>query len=344
MLTDISGLDDIASPYNVMLNKMVWTLYVGNYEDNRTDQPYSGWIAKSPRKASENDPPFKLPIRTFPKLGIYSSSDESVIDSHMLLMRNSLIDSVIFIWDGHHNNSQKEEKTLDLLFKYAGIYGMRVGIQLRTTSETTNQTIYDSIKYYIDKYGQSQTMLKIFSRPVVILYEPYKISNIYKLISNLRNSAYDCYFVSTIENIYQVGIQNEEGFNSVFTYSVNGAYSTGKPENWKSLSKACRERGITLMLAVGPGYDDQLSNDWHHSYNIHRKNGSHYQEMWQKATEIDPDVIIINSFNNFLEGTNIEPAVPRKDYEFNQKYWVDAYDPGYYVRRTLEYAAAYKYE
>ena len=43
--------------------------------------------------------------------------------------------------------------------------------------------------------------------------------------------------------------------------------------------------------------------------------------MWNAAINSHIRIVIINSFNNWIEATNIEPALDRNGYEFNLDSW-----------------------
>lgn len=317
---------------------MVWAIYLPGYRNRETDGSYYGWMNAGPRKVRDFTAPFKLPIRTFPKLGIYSSHDESIINNHLFMLKNAGVDAIIVQLHGEEELNKFEKRTLRQLFKNAMQYDMKVGIQLQSYENASYNSYYNDIKDYIDYFGRHDSLLKINDKPVVIIYEAYKIKNIYKLIEKAKETQYDCYFVSTIESIGHVGVLNEDGFDSVTTFSINGANPASNTEQWPNIHRSCRERGIGFMIAVGPGYDDKLSNDWNHYNNVGRNNGIYYDEMWKKAVQVDPDIIIINSFNNWIEGTQIEPAINRTGYEFNKDYWSNDNDSGLYMRKTSDWS------
>ena len=43
-----------------------------------------------------------------------------------------------------------------------------------------------------------------------------------------------------------------------------------------------------------------------------RENGGYYDRMFRAAVDASPDVVFITSFNEWGEGTQIEPAVPHE--------------------------------
>ena len=60
--------------------------------------------------------------------------------------------------------------------------------------------------------------------------------------------------------------------------------------------------------SVGPGYDAQRGSD---DPRIKpRRNGATYDAMWRAAIASGADQVTITSFNEWHEGTQIEPAAP----------------------------------
>ena len=52
-----------------------------------------------------------------------------------------------------------------------------------------------------------------------------------------------------------------------------------------------------------------------HSFRINtrlRKRGLYYETAWRTAVDLDAKIISITSFNEWHEGTQIEPAIPMK--------------------------------
>ena len=68
-----------------------------------------------------------------------------------------------------------------------------------------------------------------------------------------------------------------------------------------------------LILSVRPGYDDRKIRD--PGLYTPREDGEYYRQSWEKALASDPDVVLITSWNEWPEATNIEPSV-----EFGYQY------------------------
>lgn len=71
-----------------------------------------------------------------------------------------------------------------------------------------------------------------------------------------------------------------------------------------------REHGLIFVASVGPGYNDTLIRPWNAHNTKARNGGQYYRNMFHDAIEAQADLISITSYNEWGEGTQIEPAVP----------------------------------
>jgi len=61
---------------------------------------------------------------------------------------------------------------------------------------------------------------------------------------------------------------------------------------------------------VGPGYLDTRIRPWNAATTRSREDGAYYDRMFAAAIACGPTLIGVTSFNEWHEGTQIEPAVP----------------------------------
>ena len=98
------------------------------------------------------------------------------------------------------------------------------------------------------------------------------------------------------------------------------------PHNWEYIFKTLQKNKMDFLPSVGPGYEDTAVRPWNRIHKKERKNGEYYAEYFQKAISLRPKVylgcsrwifdewffqfISVTSFNEWHEGTQIEPAIP----------------------------------
>ena len=109
----------------------------------------------------------------------------------------------------------------------------------------------------------------------------------------------------------------QAGFNGFYTYFATDGFSYGSTSsNWKSMcTYAKKHDNFICGLSVGPGYNDSLIRPWntHNSRSRGGAQGSYYSDMWLRAIAAKGDIVSITSFNEWGEGTQIEPCMSMKD-------------------------------
>ena len=99
-----------------------------------------------------------------------------------------------------------------------------------------------------------------------------------------------------------VGRAKASGFEGLYTYDVltwNGAL-------FRRLCTQAHTAGLLCAPSVGPGYDAR--NATGDQRVKPRRDGARYDAMWLGALGSRPDLVTITSYNEWHEGTQIEPA------------------------------------
>ncbi len=88
----------------------------------------------------------------------------------------------------------------------------------------------------------------------------------------------------------------------------------------------------TWTAGVFPGWDERKAPGHPEKNYIERKNGTLYEASWCAAIASEPEWITITSYNEWLEGSQLEPSVTYGNkYLDLTKYWAAKYkagDPG----------------
>jgi glycoprotein endo-alpha-1,2-mannosidase len=77
------------------------------------------------------------------------------------------------------------------------------------------------------------------------------------------------------------------------------------------MAKFAAGNSLLFIPSVGPGYIDTRIRPWNNSTTRDRANGRYYQKMFHAAIAVKPEIISITSYNEWHEGTQIEPAAPK---------------------------------
>ncbi len=97
---------------------------------------------------------------------------------------------------------------------------------------------------------------------------------------------------------------------------------------YRATAWAAREHGIPFALPVVPGWDTAIVRPGDspvivRDYGAPGDDGIYYRMRWEDALEQSPDWIVITSWNEWAEGTEIEPSdvYPPSRFDFLQATW-----------------------
>eukprot|EP00435_Cladocopium_sp_Y103_P039445 s911_g10.t1 len=122
-----------------------------------------------------------------------------------------------------------------------------------------------------------------------------------------------CLWIGTGGGREDLRFLTEGGFDGAYTYFAAEGFTPGSnTKSWQDVSERLRKIGKIFVPSVGPGYDDTRIRPWN-KHNIRlRKDGASYDRMWSAAVKSRPHAISVTSYNEWGEGTQIEPAVKHR--------------------------------
>ena len=253
---------------------------------------YYPWYGTSARDGSfqhwaqhGHAPPNDIASSYYPLRGLYSSSDTLVTSRQMDDMRAAGIDEVAVSWWGQ---GSPEDIRLPEVVAAAQDDGLSVAVHLEPyAGRTVASTVADVV--YLRRYG-----IRTF-----YVYRPLDLPVAdWAAASAALHADGSTLFAQTA----LVGAAAAGKFDGVYTYDivVYGARMFGR---------LCAEAHAVKLLcapSVGPGYDARRGSG--DPVVKPRRNGATYDSMWKTAIASRADRVTITSYNEWHEGTQIEPA------------------------------------
>lgn len=186
-------------------------------------------------------------------------------------------------------------------------------------------SIVNELSYVVREYSTSPSFLKINGKPVIFIYAveahdrgpsfwlqvreglESRAGPLY-LIADLRNPSYLNVFDgfhTYIELNSSVMRELYLFYNSRMRFGLAGLSFDEAVANIQSGGKVVVQRKA-LFYTVTPGFDDR--NIRRPGIYVDRDDGLFYQKMWSNALELGAKHILITSWNELHEGTEIEPT------------------------------------
>jgi len=235
------------------------------------------------------------------------------------------------------------------LFERAKIYGTKIAFHLEPYEGRTAESVVADIRLALKEYGTEETFARdpTTSLPIFYIYDSYQIKadDWAAAFKTIRNTEYDAYIVGLLVEMAHLDMVMKSGFNAAYSYfaSINFSYGC-TPHNWEFIHKKLQAYKMDFIPSVGPGYEDTAVRPWNKIHTQKRENGDYYSVYFQKAISLRPKFITVTSFNEWHEGTQIEPAVEHtaSNRIQNPVFYLHYTEPFEYLKLTARYATDFR--
>ncbi|MEM0050967.1 MAG: endo-1,3-alpha-glucanase family glycosylhydrolase [Sulfolobales archaeon] len=262
----------------------------------------------------------------YPLLGVYDSWDERLIEAHILLAKYAGVDGFIVSWWGPNSF---EDCSLRRVIKIAEKYDFKITIyyeSYRPWNPLTSPTdIVKELSYVVREYSRSPSFLKVNGKPVIFIYavEAHDrgpnfwlrvrkdlegiVGPIY-LIADLRSPSYLYVFDgfhTYIELNHSVMRELYAFYSDWMKISLVGFNFSEAVMRVQAGGEVVIQRKV-LFYTVIPGFDNRKISK--PGVYVGRDEGRLYQRMWDDALELSVKYVLITSWNELHEGTEVEPT------------------------------------
>jgi hypothetical protein len=237
----------------------------------------------------------------YPSMGPFDSNDPGVVDRHMQIAKSAGIDGFIISWWGQ---GSFEDKAMPLILSKAAKYGIEIAVCYETISKPIcPENAAADLLYILNTYGSHKAFQKLNGKPVVFIYA--------RAIKQLKQVEW-AGVLNDVNRIFKRGfVSIGHGFSrnwamifdGIHIYNYAGKLS-GKPLK-QAINDLIRLYGYAIALTesfekllavtVIPGYDDTKIR--YPGLKVERLDGELYKRMWEMAIDLNPDWVLITSFN-----------------------------------------------
>ena len=257
--------------------------------------------------------------RWYPSDGPYDSHNPVEVEKQNTEAQAASITGWVYSWWGP---GSFPDTNVPLLLQTAARHGIKVAIaieQLQGTTAAQNQTSAQTyLDYVLRNYTANPTYLKVNGRPVVflntvslhamplttwrtVITQAIKDTGITPFIAGDTNLKLDA--LNTCDAVYSYDLEHQQTENKTLA----------QIQGWAApyYAAATTTMGDRLVIAtVEPGHDasELATRPLASTMVTQRYNGGTYAAMWSGAIAADPDWILIVSWNEWHEGSQIEPS------------------------------------
>ncbi len=249
----------------------------------------------------------------------YESSDRATIERHVDQAKQAGLDGFIVSWYGPRDAPDNQtEANLRTLLDVAQQKGFKVAVDFETNGPffKSKSDVQDALDSLLSTHVNHPAYLKVNGKPVVFFWQNSRFSvNDWTAIRQAVDPLHRSIWISEGTNLDYLRV-----FDGHHLYNI--AWSADPRAEVIKWGERVREKAIELgafKYFVGtamPGFDDRLTGRSGAIYRP-RSNGEYFRQSFTGVTQANADWAAITSFNEWVEGSQIEPSVTYGDQYLN---------------------------
>lgn len=277
------------------------------------------------------------PVCDSPQLGHYDSRDRSVAKRHVQWAKQADLDFFMVSWispSGREDQNFKhvilpeiEEQGFRFAFHYETALALNLPAgkpldfdQIGEDGSRAGDRFIAHFDYLASTYFNRKNHLTFRGAAVVQVYLVRDIVHagayLKRVREGLRRRGIELYLIADV--VYWARPETfdwallKEHFQAITAYNMyyRPQFLDSTRLQFQAAARVAKENGLAFIPDVMPGYDDTRLRGEDRA-TVDREGGSFYRSFWNMASPfvtVDQPFLVITSFNEWHEGTEVEPS------------------------------------
>lgn len=245
----------------------------------------------------------------------YRSSDPQAIARHVGQARQAGIEALVMSWYGPQIPFNQTEPNFKLLLDEAHRQGIKAAVDFETRGPffANRAAVVEGLNYLLDTHAQHPAYFKFNNKPVIFFWQQDRFSvEEWHSIRQEVDPHHTSLWIAEGTNLsYQFHFDGHHLYNIAWANDVAAELS-----RWENLVRWFGwfyDLERYWVATTMPGFDERHLDRPDNNYRP-RGTGEFYKESWAAAMATEPDMLIITSFNEWIENSQIEPSVTYGNY------------------------------
>ena len=237
----------------------------------------------------------------------YNSDDAAVMQRHVQQAQSAGIDGFVMSWYG---DGDRTDKNLATLLDIAQQTGFRATIHFETPKFWGVDDTIAQLRAFYDKRLNHPALVRYQGRPVIFFWR----ANTYDSATwnAIRGQVDPDHRAVWIADGDDFSILRGEAWDGISPYAIAWSADPARQlPSWEQKAQANAPNKLWIP-PVSPGCNDSAARPTTCAQD--RSGGAYYQATWDGALASNPSwAIIVSTFNEWMESTQIEPSVQYGD-------------------------------
>jgi hypothetical protein len=241
----------------------------------------------------------------------YVSRDRSVMGRHIEQAQRAGIDALVVAWYGPDGATNQTEPNLAALLDEAAARSFKIAVLFESDSPFMPgvEKVTGGLAHLLGVHVNHPAYLRVDGRPVVFFWRPtlYSVETWASVRGQVDPGRSALWVSEGVDTSYLSVFDGHHLYSNTWTPPASLVATNQKFAARVAAMRSALGADRLWVATVMPGYNDVKIRPAT-GFATDREGGAYYERAWQAAIDSTPRWIVVNSFNEWPEGSYIEPS------------------------------------